>query len=213
MVDEEAKTESMTVSIKASNQDFSYSAQYALTYSVEEGAWVLTNLEKSGEEYTAQALATEEEAEAVLNEKYDTYSYISQEGKENRCKFCYTASKGEGNVTIDCEVTIPFTFSPDGWNCPGRRDGIFRCLRRRFNWTADSTGTPLISGSGKAMPDYATESPAPWGSLPANFAVKIARIEAKLERLGSNACANCPQLTEVSIPETVTSAGAGAFSG
>ena len=89
MVDEEAKTESMTVSIKASNQDFSYSAQYALTYSVEEGAWVLTNLEKSGEEYTAQALATEEEAEAVLNEKYDTYSYISQEGKENRCKFCY----------------------------------------------------------------------------------------------------------------------------
>ena len=76
-----------------------------------------------------------------------------------------------------------------------------------LTWKLDE-GVLAIEGTG-AMPDFTSESPAPWASISFTTAV----IGEGVTTIGELAFSNCTGLTSVTIPNTVTSIGGSAFSG
>ena len=78
-----------------------------------------------------------------------------------------------------------------------------------MEWDFDeSTGTLTVTGSG-SMPDYGTPSAPWWSSRKEIQSVKISGLSA----IGNFAFYACSNLTNLSIPESVTSIGACAFVG
>ena len=79
-----------------------------------------------------------------------------------------------------------------------------------LTWTLDDSGVLSISGTG-AMPDYSSNSRAPWYGDRAS--IKSVTIPDGVTNIGAYAFRGCTALTSVTIPSSVTSIGAYAFSG
>ena len=77
-------------------------------------------------------------------------------------------------------------------------------------WQLGSQGDLHIRGAG-AMPDYSSESPAPW-SYYSSYIEGIV-IEEGVTTIGDSAFAGCSNMTEAAISDSVASVGNYAFSG
>lgn len=77
-----------------------------------------------------------------------------------------------------------------------------------ISWTLDEKGLLTVSGKGK-MPDYSKPESAPWHSKREQI-VSVA-VEQGISRIGDFAFADCINLTEYSLPGSVTEIGQGAF--
>ena len=108
---------------------------------------------------------------------------------ENFKIYCYKDSSGEEYAV---ENEIDHVLLPTSGKCG-----------ENATWTLDDDGTLTISGTG-AMYDY--EYDTPWG-----LGINKVVIEPGITSIGSYAFALCSKLTDVTIPDTVTNIGNGAF--
>lgn len=207
------KTENMQLRLKASSSVFTYEASYQLVYHVEEDSWRLKEWEKINDSYQAAASASKSEAEAVLKKDFEQLTYVSEDSGDNACSFQYTAVKTVDGITTEYVVTLPFSFSLDGWTSgpvEARETGFSGKCGDNLTWKLDEKGELTINGSGD-MTDYKQETPAPWSRIPEKFSVKDAVIEDGATHLGSLAFAQCAKLESVTIPASVVSSGAETF--
>lgn len=77
-----------------------------------------------------------------------------------------------------------------------------------LTWTFDSEGTLTISGKG-AMADYGEHSNL--SPMRLNFSAKKLVVKDGVTSIGAYALQECPNLIEISMPNSVTSIGRGAF--
>lgn len=77
-----------------------------------------------------------------------------------------------------------------------------------LTWDLDENGTLTIFGTGK-MTDYSYDAPAPW--LDQWEYIKTVKIENGVENIGNHAFASCMELTNVTVPSSVTSIGDRSF--
>ena len=86
----------------------------------------------------------------------------------------------------------------------------YKCGNSAY-WSLDKNGQLIITGTGKMM-DYAEEDWAavPWSDI--RDRIRSVVIEQNITNVGSQAFRNCRNLTGVTIPDSVTVIGNGAFS-
>lgn len=77
-----------------------------------------------------------------------------------------------------------------------------------MSWTLDENGLLTITGTGK-MPDFSKPESAPWQDQ--REKITAVAVELGITGIGNFAFADCPNLTECSLPGSVTEIGMDAF--
>lgn len=101
--------------IEASNAEFSYHAEYEMTYIASDRTWTLEQFEKTANEYHALTGMPQEIADSVVAAEYERPVYISDERTDNQHIFCYTASVMTGPINACYDITLSYVFEPGGW--------------------------------------------------------------------------------------------------
>ena len=148
-----------------------------------------SSAESTAEEIVADDTSEDDIPETMPDEIADGESVVDQVDETEE------PAPEENTETANTEDTEdPVTCGPDiTWALTG----------------TDHDLTLTISGSGK-MNDYAAESETPWASEKTK--IKKIIVEEGITGLGSYAFCSLNNLTEVSLPDSVTSIGDGAFS-
>ena len=113
----EQKTDYVWVSLTASNEEFSYSAEYYLEYILYNDGWHLENIEETNISYLAKnpESVTNQQAEAFISDLgYDNWSFVSREEDTNQVTLTYSTSVSEYYRTNEYLIAIQYTFTP--WN-------------------------------------------------------------------------------------------------
>ncbi|MBE6598612.1 MAG: hypothetical protein E7638_04135 [Ruminococcaceae bacterium] len=114
------------------------------------------------------------------------------------CGMYYTRASFYAGFPVAKSVYIPITV-PDERAFGVCGDGVF--------WELESDGELVIYGEG-AMRDFYAASYAPWASYASS--VRAIRIVDGVSYIGSYAFAGCKSVTEIYLPDSVTSSGTGA---
>lgn len=116
------KTDYVWVELNASNDMFTYYAEYYLYYVLYNEGWQLENCEISCQEYEVRDYESisQSDADAVIAAgSYDEYFYIYRDNTFNQVDFYYIASTSQMFLKTDYDIRIRYTFRPNfGWSTP-----------------------------------------------------------------------------------------------
>lgn len=112
---EELKTDYVWLSIVASNDIFSYQADYTLTFVLYNDGWLLDECESNNEKFIAthpEKLTQNDADLAVSMMGFDKYTFAERIDAENKISFVYFTEKTEYYLKTLYTVTLVYDFAP-----------------------------------------------------------------------------------------------------
>lgn len=106
------KTDYVWVSIKAANDDFSYSADYKVTYIQYNDGWRFENCDTLNSSYSVKGTIDDSVAERCLKEEYDSYEQVDKNQNGNDAYFTYDVEVNDGYLTKQCTIKLVYSYSP-----------------------------------------------------------------------------------------------------
>lgn len=106
------KTDFAWVSIKAANNDFSYSADYEVTYIKYNDGWHLEKCDTVNSSYSVKGTFDDSIVESYLKDEYDSFEQVDKQQSGNDAHFTYIVETNEGYLIKQCTVKLDYSFSP-----------------------------------------------------------------------------------------------------
>ena len=133
---EDDKTDFVWIDVSASNEDFSYTASYELTYVLYNDGWQLEDYEQIDSWFQAKTTCEKSIADAAIGKDYDSYTLVSSSDVEgNTMTFSYIADKvvseylsQQYQISVTCRFyvssgwvvdTVSQSLSNETWNFCG----------------------------------------------------------------------------------------------
>lgn len=110
------KTDYVWANIEASNDDFTYTAEYTLTYVLYNDGWVLENCSTDTYDYMGlhpETISQEDAEQIVKGCGYSDVQYVGRDQDNNYVSFEFTGSKEEYYLKTVYDITVDYIFSPE----------------------------------------------------------------------------------------------------
>lgn len=134
----EDKADYVWIEVSAFNYDFTYTATYAISYSLYNDGWLADEVVVENSSYVAnhpESVSQEQADEAITRQGYGPWEFIGREESENAVLFEYAVSTYECYMKTTQQINVIYTFTPyEGWVCQVTEGPISRDLDVLGEW-------------------------------------------------------------------------------
>lgn len=106
------KTDYVWISLKGSNDEFSYKADYKILYVLYNDGWRFEDYTVLSSKYTVIKEYDRSDIERQLSKEYDSIEFIEQKNDGNNVAIFYSAKKTQNYILTNYSLEIDLSFSP-----------------------------------------------------------------------------------------------------
>lgn len=107
------KTDFVWINVRGSNDEFTYYAEYEITYVLYNDGWMMEDYFINTSSYSVKGEFDKTALENDLGQQYDSYSYVDSKQSGNNISLMYVATKTTNYILKTYDLKIEYSYTPE----------------------------------------------------------------------------------------------------